>query len=157
MRCKKRLLVLLFGLAFFLLSGISHGSCSPTYTVTEPQMLQLENILTGLEQDNERLLALLNESSEGLEIANSESGELRKQLVEAQIQLTELRKQYQTLKIELTNARSSLDEANKELQLASESYKKSMKQHEKVESRLRTQRNVWEVLCAIAVGFAAAR
>jgi septal ring factor EnvC (AmiA/AmiB activator) len=120
-------------------------------------MLQLENILNGLEQDNMRLLALLNESTEGLEIANSESGELRKQLTEAQIQLKELRAQLQTLKTELGSARSSLEEANRELKLASDSYKKSVQQHEKVESRLRTQRNVWEILCAIAVGVAVAR
>ena len=141
----------------FLLCAPSVGSCSTTYQVTETQILQLQNILEGLEQDNNRLLLLLNESTEGVMIAESESGELKIQLNEAQIQLSELRAQLQMLKTELGSARTSLDAANKELQLAGESYKKSMQQHERTESRLRTQRNVWEVLCAIAVGIAVAR
>ena len=147
--------LLLSSLLLLLLPSV--GSCSPTYQVTETQILRLENILNGLEQDNERLLLLLNESTEGLEIAESESGELKLQLNEAQNQLSELKARLQTLKSELTSARTSLDEANRELQLASESYKKSVKAHERTESRLRTQRNVWEVLCAIAVGFAVTR
>lgn len=149
--------VTLLLLSLFVLLSPSAGSCSPTYQVTEEQMLQLQNILDGLESDNNRLLLLLNESTEGLAIAESESGELKIQLNEAQSQLKELRTQLATLKSALTSARTSLDEANKELKLASESYKKSMQQHERVESRLRTQRNVWEVLCAVAVGFAVSR
>ncbi len=133
------------------------GFCSPTYTVTEEQMQMLSSILDGLEQDNRQLQSLLTESNEGLATANNESSLLRGKLNEAQSQLKELKTQLENLRTECDNARRSLDEANRELRLASESFKQSMKEHERIEGRLRTQRNIWTVIACVLGGIAATR
>jgi hypothetical protein len=50
-----------------------------------------------------------------------------------------------------------LQTANEELRKASQSFKQYEKERDKTENRLRNQRNIWEVLCFVAVGVAAAR
>ena len=157
MRSNTRLLVMLLSVLWFAFWPASPGICSPTYQVSEAQMLQLESILNGLEQDNERLQTLLSESKEELRMASSESETLKRALIEAQNHLTELQKQFQELRTESESARKSLEAANNELQMACESWKKSVKQHERTESRLRTQRNIWTVIACILGGVAATR
>lgn len=157
MKSFKPIYIILFCLLAWFFSAPCSGSCSPTYIVTEEQISTLDNILSGLQEDNEKLQTLLNESTGDLTIAASESNELRTQLSEAQKQLTALKTQLTNLKNECVTVKTSLDKANEELRLASLSFKQSVKEHEKVESRLRTQRNIWEILCAIAVGVAVSR
>lgn len=135
------------------------GICSPnqTYQISETQINELQNILSGLASDNETLQNLLTESSAELQTATDESERLKVLLTRANHQLTELQQQLQALKQESENARTSLDAANKELKQASESFKASMKEHERIEGRLRMQRNIWTVIACILGGVAAAR
>ncbi len=145
--------------AVFWCSVPCSGICSPSpvYQISETQINELQNILSGLEQDNAKLQSLLTESEEGLTTASNESSILRGRLTEAQKQLAELRMQLESLRAECDSARKSLDEANRELALASKSFKESMQQHERIEGRLRTQRNIWTVIACVLGGIAATR
>jgi chromosome segregation ATPase len=75
----------------------------------------------------------------------------------SQKELAELRKELLTCKNEAESARQSLQTANAELQKASESFKESERERDRIEGRLKTQRNIWEVLCFIACGVAVAK
>ena len=129
-----------------------HGTClaSQTYTISATQLEALQNHLNALEQNNSELLNLLNASEMDLTEASLSLSESRKELETLKAQLIAL--QAETKKLD-----ESLRIANAELQSARESFKKSEQEHDRIEGRLRTQRNVWEVLCAIAVGVAVAR
>ena len=135
----------------------SCGACAETYTITEAQLLTLEENLAALQSNNAALLKALSESSEDLTIARSESETLRERLGEVERKLLGLRDELERLKIESESARRSLAIANEELKRASESFKASEKAHEKVEGRLRTQRNLWEALAAVLAGVCIAR
>ena len=66
------------------------------------------------------------------------------------MQLTELQAETKSLS-------ESLKTANEELKRASESFKASERERDKIEGRLRNQRNIWEILCVIVAGVAIAK
>ena len=125
-------------------------SASQTYTISESELMQLQNHLDALESNNKMLQEILSESDESLTIALDK-------LMLSQQELTTLRMQLEKAKNDAKNAQDSLQIANLELQRASESFKQSEKERDKIENRLRNQRNIWEFLCAVAVGVAVAR
>ena len=130
----------------------SVGSCSenPTYQISATQLEMLSNHLTALEKNNAELLSLLDASEMDLTEASKSLSESRKEL-------TTLREQLTALQAETKRLDESLRTANAELQNARESFRKSEKERDKIEGRLRTQRNIWEALFAVAVGVAIAK
>ena len=144
------------GMVFLLLALFlclpSAGSCSEskTYQISESELTTLQNHLDALEQNNETLKMLLTESDEGLTIA-------LEKLMESQKELATLKMQLQQAKNDAESAKNSLAIANQELQKARQSFKQYEIERDKTENRLRNQRNIWEVLCLVAVGVAAAR
>lgn len=128
------------------------GSCSPNqmYQVSEIELMQLNEHLMMLEQNNETLQALLSESSEESETALNA-------LMESRTELAKLRMQLNQVKADAESARKSLEIANQDLQTARQSFRESEREHDRIEGRLRTQRNIWEALFAVAVGVAIAR
>ncbi len=143
-------IILLLPLLFWLSAPVCFCSESQTYTISETQLMALENHLNALEANNAELVTLLSESE-------TELTEATKQLNESKNQINELRTQLQTLKGESEEARRSLSIANAELQKASEYFKASERAHAKIEGRLRTQRNVWEAIAAVLAGVCIAR
>lgn len=146
---------LFVSLALCALSYLSVGFCgtcyaSPTYTISESELMTLQNHLTALEQNNETLKAILSESNEDLTIALDA-------LMKSQNELATLKAQLQQSKNDAESAKNSLQIANDELQKASQSFKAYEKERDRTENRLRNQRNIWEVLCFVAVGVAVAR
>lgn len=148
----KKLCVSLVLCALACLSAGWYGICSanPTYTISETELQTLQNHLTALEQNNETLKAILSESNEDLTIALDA-------LMKSQNELATLKAQLQQAKNDAESARNSLQIANDELAKASESFKQYEAARDKTENRLRNQRNIWEVLCFVAVGVAVAR
>ena len=148
----KKLFVSLVLCALSCLSVGWHGICyaNQTYTISETELTTLQNHLTALEQNNETLKAILTESNEDLTIALDA-------LMKSQSELATLKAQLQQAKSDAESAKNSLAIANQELQKASQSFKAYEKERDKVEGRLRNQRNIWEVLCFVAVGVAVAR
>lgn len=144
-------ITLLFSASLFLFWA-SVGSCSenPQYTINATQLEALQNHLNALEQNNSELLNLLNASEMDLTEASLSLSESKKELETLRAQLT-------ALQAETKQLNASLRTANEELQRARESFKKSEKEHDRIEGRLRTQRNIWEALFAVAVGVAVAR
>lgn len=138
-------------LSALLLLSPSIGFCSENrYQISESELMQLQSHLNALEQNNEMLKSILSESDEGLTKALDA-------LMMSQAELTELRKELLTCRSETESARESLRIANAELQKASESFKASEKERDRIEGRLKTQRNIWEVLCFIACGVAVSK
>ena len=143
----------ILSLAFCLLAFVSCvGICSANqqYTISATQLEALQNHLNALEQNNSELLNLLNASEMDLTEASLSLNESRKELETLRAQLT-------ALQAETKQLDESLRIANAELANARESFKKSEKEHDRIEGRLRTQRNIWEALFAVAVGVAVAR
>ena len=138
--------------AFLFLFAPSRGICSPsrTYQISESELTALENHLTALEANNETLKTILSESNEDLTIALDA-------LMKSQNELATLKMQLQQAKSDAESANKSLKIANDELQKAAQSFKQYEKERDKIEGRLRNQRNIWEVLCFVAVGVAVAR
>lgn len=147
---KKLSIILLLPALLLLLPSV--GSCSEnqTFQISETQLTTLEAHLNALEENNAALMTLLNESE-------MELTEATNQLNESKNQIAELRNQLQALKNESEEARQSLSIANEELKRASESFKASEKAHARIEGRLRTQRNLWEVIAAVMVGVCVTR
>lgn len=146
---KRKVTSLLLSVLLLLLPSI--GFCSENrYQISESELMQLQSHLNALEQNNEMLKSILSESDEGLTKALDA-------LMMSQKELAELRKELLTCRSETESARESLRIANAELQKASESFKASEKERDRIEGRLRTQRNIWEVLCFIACGVAVAK
>jgi len=144
--------IMVFALLSLFLSWPSVGICSEsrTYTISESELTTLSNHLNELERNNEILKAILSESGEELTAALNA-------LTESQKELTMLRAELTQCKSDVQSANESLMRANQELQRASESFKASERERDKIEGRLRTQRNIWEALFAVAVGFAVAK
>ena len=138
--------------SLLLLLLFSVGYCSPstTYQISESELLTLENHLTTLEQNNETLKAILSESNEDLTIALDA-------LMKSQNELATLKMQLQQAKSDAESAKNSLKIANEELAKAAQSFKQYEKDRDKIEGRLRNQRNIWEVLCFVAVGVAVSK
>lgn len=149
---KTRLLNILLISAFLFLFAPSVGTCSQSqmYQISETELTTLQNHLDALEQNNETLKMLLSESNEDLTIALDA-------LMKSQNELATLKAQLQQAKNDAENTRKSLEIANEELRKASESFKQYERERDKTENRLRNQRNIWEVLCFVAVGVAVAR
>lgn len=145
---RNTIMLLLLSVSFWFWPGV--GICSQTYTVTEDELLTLEQHLNALQANNDALMMVLVESNEDLQTARSA-------LTASRQELQTLKTQLQTLKDEAIAARQSLQTANDELQKAAQSLKQSEAAHGKTESRLRTQRNIWEALFFVACGVAAAR
>ena len=141
----------MFLLALLLCSGFA-GSCyaSPTYTISANELETLQAHLNALERNNSELLNLLNASEMDLTEASLSLNESKKEL-------ETLRTQLVALQAETKQLSESLRIANDELKRASESFKASEKERDRIENRLRTQRNIWEALCAVAIGVAVAR
>ena len=140
-------------LKVFFISGVlcllfsSVGGCSEprTYQISETQLLTLEEHLNALESNNEMLKSILSASDESLMIALDK-------LTESQNELTKLRTQLEKARLDAQNAKLSLETANQELKRAAESFKACEAEHSKTESRLRTQRNVWEIVACVLAG-----
>ena len=148
---KTNILRLLLISACFCLFAPSVGTCSPSlYQITETELMTLQNHLDALEKNNETLKAILSESNEDLTIALDA-------LMKSQNELATLKAQLQQAKSDAQSAKASLKIANDELAKASESFKAYEKERDRTENRLRNQRNIWEVLCLVAVGVAVAR
>ena len=147
---KKLSIIFLLPLLFWLLPSVGSCSGSQTYQISETQLTALENHLTELESNNAALMTLLEESEMDLT-------EATRQLNESKNQIAKLRNQLQALKNESEEARQSLLIVNEELRKASESFKASERAHEKIEGRLRTQRNIWEAIAAVLAGVCIAR
>ncbi len=147
-----RFYVMAFWLLALCLYLPSHGICSPnqTYTISESELLTLEQHLNALEQNNSELLNLLNASELDLNEASLSLNESRKELQTLKAQLNELQAETKWLS-------ESLRTANDELRRASELFKASERERDKIERRLRTQRNIWEALFAVAAGVAVAK
>ena len=138
-------------LAFLFLSAPCVGICSPNqFLITETELTTLETHLSALEKNNEALKMLLSESDESLTIA-------LEKLMESQNELATLKAQLKKAKSDAESANQSLKIANEELQKAAQSFKQYEKERDKVEGRLRNQRNIWEVICLVAVGVAVAK
>ena len=149
---KTRLLsTLLISACLFSLSQ-SVGICSQSqmYQISETELTTLQNHLDALEANNETLKAILSESGEELTKALDALTESRKELNALKIQLKQA-------KSETQSAQESLKIANDELAKAAQSFKQYEKERDKIEGRLRNQRNIWEVLCLVAVGVAVTR
>ena len=147
---------------FFSLQSV--GFCSETYTLTADQLQTLEVNLNQLQENNEMLKSLLNQSNQDLTMASEQSDELSNQiatldnqLMESQNQIEILKQQLLTLKQQTAAAQTSLQTANEELQSASESFKTYARQQEKIESQLRTQKNIWQVIGGLAIGYAVSK
>ena len=151
-KIKRVLFITLLLAASLFLCWQSVGSCSENqqYTISATQLEALQNHLNALEQNNSELLNLLNASEMDLTEASLSLSESKKELETLRAQLT-------ALQAETKQLDASLRTANEELQRARESFKKSEKEHDRIEGRLRTQRNIWEALFAVAVGVAVAR
>lgn len=151
-KIKRVLFITLLLVASLFLCWQSVGSCSEsrTFEISETQLQQLQMHLTELERNNNELLSLLSASEMDLSEASQSLSASRKELETLREQLTAL--QSETKRLD-----ESLRIANAELQNARESFRKSEKERDKIEGRLRTQRNIWEALFAVAVGVAVAR
>jgi chromosome segregation ATPase len=151
-KIKRVLFITLLFAASLFLCWVSVGSCSgnPTYTISESELETLQNHLNVLEQNNETLKAILSESDESLTAALDA-------LMKSQQELTTLKIQLERAKNDALSAQESLKTANLELERAAESFRQSEKERDRIENRLRNQRNIWEVLCLVAVGVAVAR
>jgi chromosome segregation ATPase len=129
-----------------------HGTCyaNQTYQISESELMTLETNLEMLEMHNATLKAILTTQ-------DSELTEALNLLTKSQEELTKLRNELQIARSETQSAQESLKIANDELQKASQSFKQYEIERDKTENRLRNQRNIWEVLCFVAVGVAVAR
>ena len=147
---KKLSIILLLPLLFWLSPPVGFCSESQTYTINETQLTALEAHLNALERNNSELLNLLNASEMDLTEASLSLNESKKEL-------ETLRTQLVVLQAETKQLSESLRIANAELKKASESFKASEKAHERIEGRLRTQRNIWEAVAAVLAGICIAR
>lgn len=128
-----------FMLLLCLLLPASLGSSSARYEVTEEQLTTLESNLTVLQQDNERLRALLTESQ-------TELTQARTQLKASQAECQTLSTQLTQLKETSTKAQQSLRTAQGATRSAQESLTKSEREHARTEERLRTQKTAWQIV-----------
>ena len=138
--------------AFSFLFWPAVGGCSPNqmYQISETELEMLQNHLIALERNNSELLRLLDESNLDLSRASSS-------LSASKSEIETLKAQLQALQAETKSLSESLRIANAELQNAKASFKASERERDRIEGRLRTQRNIWEALFAVAVGVAVAR
>ena len=143
---------MVFILACLCLFFPSVGGCSQSrmYEISETELQTLQTHLDELEKNNELLKTILSESDASLTTALDA-------LMISQQELMTLKTQLEKARNDAKNAQDSLQIANLELQRASESFKASEREHDRIEGRLRNQRNIWEALFAVAVGFAVAR
>lgn len=142
--------LLLASSLFLCLPSVGSCSESQTFEISATQLEALSSHLIALEQNNNELLNQLGASKLDLNEASQSLNASKKELETLRMQLTELQAETKRLS-------ESLKTANEELKRASKSFKKSEQEHDRIEGRLRTQRNIWEVLCAVAIGVAVAK
>ena len=150
-KIKKLGIMLPLSFVFALLSpGV--GTCAPSqvYTVSETELQTLESNLIELERNNETLKTILLTSNEDL----TEAINL---LMQSQREIAKLKAELNASKMDLNAAQASLKIANDELAKAAQSFKAYERERDRTENRLRNQRNIWEVLCLVAVGVAVAK
>ena len=149
---KKALCTMFFALLSLFLFAPLRGTCyaNKTYTISENELMTLEAHLNELEKNNETLKAILNESNADLTIALDA-------LTKSQAELMRLKAELIQCKSDAESAKTSLQIANQELQKAAQFFKAYEAERDKTENRLRTQRNIWEFIAALAVGVAVAR
>lgn len=136
--------------SFLLLPFVGTCSANQTYTISESDLTTLENHLNELTTNNETLKTILT----------AQDGELTQALnllMKSQSELATLKTQLQQAKNDAESARKSLQTANAELKKAALYFKEYEAERDKTENRLRNQRNIWEVLCLVAVGVAVAK
>lgn len=132
----KKLLLLFLSLLFCWWLLVASGTCSasempePVYTITETELVTLENNLARLSAINSKLQT---ESK----TQNQQSAELLKQVQLLQSQLTALRQESEKQQALLTAANKSLEE-----------YAIAAK---KERLRIKAQRNTWEAVAACLV------
>ena len=137
--------------------GLCSEGAGVTYTITDAELTTLETHLTALQTNNETLTNILNESTVDLQTARDELTQLREALTKSRTELESLSNSLTALRAESQAAKASLKTANEELQKALQSVEASERERDRIEGRLRTQRNIWEALFAVAVGVAVAR
>ena len=147
---------------FFSVQSV--GFCAEIYSLTADQLQTLETNLNQLQGNNEMLKNLLNQSNQDLMIASEESDGLNNQITmlnnqleESQNQIEILKQQLLMLKQETAAAQTSLKTANEELQSASELFKKHEKAQAKIESQLKTQKTIWQIIAGLSIGYAVAK
>lgn len=148
---KARFIISLPALAFCLLSAfVCTCYANQTYTISESELQTLETHLNELTTNNETLKTILT----------AQDGELTQALnllMKSQADLERLKAELQQAKSDAESARKSLATANAELKKAALYFKEYEMERDKTENKLRNQRNIWEVLCLVAVGVAVAR
>jgi chromosome segregation ATPase len=82
---------------------------------------------------------------------------LDNQLTESQNQIKTLKQQLVTLKQQTAAAQTSLEIANEKLASASASFKKYEKEQETIQSKLRTQKNMWAIIASLSLGYVVAK
>ena len=161
----KGICVSLVALLSLSLLSPSAGYCAEeqqVYPIQESQLQTLVTDLTALQENNEKLRTLLSEQTDSLTMASERSEDLSNQIATLDSQLTQSQEQIATLKAQLVElkqttatAQASLTTANAELESASKSFKAYQKQQEKIESQLKTQRIIWQIVSGAVLGFAA--
>lgn len=132
----KKLLLLFLSLLFFWWVFSASATCSasempePVYTITETELVTLENNLAKLSAINSKL-------QQESKTQNQQSAELLKQVQLLQSQLTALRQESEKQQALLTAANKSLEE-----------YAIAAK---KERLRIKAQRNAWEAVAACLV------
>lgn len=149
-RIKRFIMPVLLAASCLCLPSVGSCSESQTFVISATQLEMLSNHLNELERNNSELLSLLDASEMDLTEASQSLSASKKEL-------TALREQLTVLQAETKRLDESLRTANAELQNARESFRKSEQERDKIEGRLRTQRNIWEALFAVAVGVAVAK
>ena len=149
---KTKFCVMAFSLLALCLCWPCAGGCSPSpqYTITEEELTALEDHSNALMQNISELERLLTASNLDLTTASTA-------LAESQIEIAQLQNQLSGLKAQMQTLSESLTIANAELQDARKSFAASERERDKIDGRLRTQRNIWEALFFVAAGVAAAR
>jgi peptidoglycan hydrolase CwlO-like protein len=137
--------LLLFAACFFAFYLHSSGVCSAekTYQITEAELTQLEQNF----KRQETVIARLSDTLKTLRLTETEA---RAQLEAALSGLEKTRSELTLLREGLKNSQNSLRKANLSLQ----EYGQEMKRKTR---RLKAQRNIWFVGCALALGLAAGR
>lgn len=149
-RIKSYITLLLLSVCCLCSPSVAGCSENRMYQISETQLEMLSSHLTALESNNNELLSLLDASEMDLTEASQSLSESRKEL-------TMLREQLTALQQETKRLDESLKIANQDLQNARESFRRSEKERDRIEGRLRNQRNIWEALFVVAVGVAVAK
>ena len=133
----------LFMLLLCLLLGMSVGTCSAQYQVTNSELESLETIFQQLGSNNEQLLIDLELSKTDLMQARLKLVEYQRDLTLLQVKLLQLKEESQKAKTELETAQGLLDKANQSLTKLNKEVKSEIR-------GLKMQRDL-SILAAVAI------